>query len=719
VYQRFLKFSKRLLFIGVSLFVTTDLIGQQTKAIDSLKSLLKGSDGISRFDILYDITFEYIAQNELDQSLIYVGEAQAVAAEYGDSLRMVKAGRVSSQILRRLDRTVEAITQCKKVLPIAKRNGYTSEYKYILNSLGVIYTLQSEYDKALDYHFQVLTIRERESDTKQIHETLNNIGLVYYKLRDYQKALDFYFRALEYERRIENSGFHTNLLINIGNCYNQLGRNFLEARRYINEALESCRDQCSDATRIEGQFALGVSYYIEGNHEKDTLQQPEIYAKSRDFFMRSYSVAHNTDNIRWQVENLVYLSRIYKKLKETASAEEALKTAEGLARDTEYRLLLIETFREFSTLYIQTRRFEQAALYQDKYIHLKDSVYSEALIKKISKVQTDFEERQNLATIASNKLALKRQRDLNVSVAIIAILAGLLILVLQRSNRTIKRVNVALSDAKEIIEEQNAKLQLLNTDLDNEVKIKTADLEKANHSLHRVVDELDNFIYKTSHDIRGPLASLKGICNIALLDVKDETALKYLSKLDVTAEKLNTILTRLLIVNQINNSSIKLDELVNFEQVVNDVLLLERKKGLPPRLAIRKTIDKDIVFYSDKEFIRIILENLIDNAIKFFNDSDRIEPFVDIRILRDGKNLVIRVIDNGIGISEIHPDKIFQMFSRASERSETGGIGLFITKTATEKLGGTVGLKTTPEGYTEFFVKFQQDQAWRHHQSIA
>jgi signal transduction histidine kinase len=718
VYQTFLKFSKRLLFIGVSLFVMTDLMAQQTKAIDSLKSLLKESEGTARFDVLYDITFEYIVENEFDQALQYVEEAQTISAERGDSLRIVKAGRVRSQILRRLERTSDAIAQFKKVLPIARRNGYASEYKYILNGLGLAYTLQSDYDKALDYHFQGLMILEKDGDTRQIYETLNNIGLVYYKLRDYDRALDFYFRSLEYERRIENSGFRSSLLINIGNCYNQLGK-FLEARKYINEALQTCDDDCSDAIRIEGQFGIGVSYYIESNSETDTVQLSGIYHRSRDSFLRSYEVAQGSDNKRWQVENLVYLARIYVRLKSTDLAEEALKKAEAVVAHTEYKLLLIETYRGFSTLYVQTKKFEQAALYQEKYIHLRDSTYSEALIKNISKVQTDFEERQNRATIASNKLALKRQRDLNISVAIIAILAGLLILVLQRSNRTIKRVNVALSDAKEIIEDQNAKLQLLNTDLDNEVKIKTADLEKANHSLHRVVDELDNFIYKTSHDIRGPLASLKGICNIALLDVKDEVALKYLSKLDVTAEKLNTILTRLLIVNQINNSSIKLDELVNFEQVVNDVLLLERKKGLPPRLLIRKSIEPDIVFYSDKEFIRIILENLIDNAIKFFNDSDRIEPFVDIRISKEGRNLVIRVIDNGIGISEIHPDKIFQMFSRASERSETGGIGLFITKTATEKLGGTVGLKTTPEGYTEFFVKFQRDQAAWKHQSIA
>jgi signal transduction histidine kinase len=64
------------------------------------------------------------------------------------------------------------------------------------------------------------------------------------------------------------------------------------------------------------------------------------------------------------------------------------------------------------------------------------------------------------------------------------------------------------------------------------------------------------------------------------------------------------------------------------------------------------------------------------------------------------------VIDNGIGLKSRDPDdKIFQMFSRASERSSTGGIGLYITKLAAEKIHGEVGLRTTPEGYTEFFVR--------------
>ena len=668
----------------------------QNEKIDSLLRVLPDLNGSDRFQALYALGYEYIDVDNV-KAEAYAVDAFKLGLSLGDSLMMVQASRIQGSALRRMERLNEAIDVSVKALGIARRNKYKEDEKILLNAIAIAYSYKAEYDKALDYHFQSLIVREQGGNKPEISITLNNIGFVYFKLKNYEKAIEYFNRSLVFKRESNDTHDLDRLLINIGLSYNHL-KKFEFALKYINEGLQSCGATCSDQIIIEGKFGLGVSFF--------GLKK---YPESEEEFKQSLAISRRTESKRWQSECLVYLAKIAITRNETESAEKFLEEAELLASNAGYNQLLMDAYKQFSVLYNQTKNFEKASLYQDKYILLKDSLISEDLVKNIAKIQTNFEERENIATIASKEVVIRQQRYLNVAIAVIALLAGLLILVLQRGNRTIKKVNAALSEAKQTIEEQNKKLQILNKNLDKEVRAKTSDLEKANHSLHRVVDELDNFIYKTSHDIRGPLASLKGICNIALMDVKDEVALKYLSKLDVTAEKLNTILTRLLIVNQINNSAIKTDDLIDFDHVVNDVLLLEKKKGLPARLEIRKSIDPDIVFRSDKEFIRIIFENLIDNAIKFYNDSERVEPFVDIRVMKEDHSLLIRVIDNGIGISEIHPDKIFQMFSRASERSETGGIGLFITKTATEKLGGTVGLKTTPEGYTEFFVKFNLD----------
>lgn len=681
------------LFKSIWLLIFLQLTHTATKAqdkIDSLQKVLLEKRGVDRFDALFEIAYEYTGVDN-NKALQYSEQALEVANESGDTSKIVKATRIKASSLRRLERFDQAIRLGQWTLAVAKRHNYKSEIKYLLHSLAIAFTFKADYDKALEYNLESLIIGEAEGNRREISITLNNIGLVYFKLRNYESAIHYYNRSLQVKRESGDNFDLDRLLINLGLCYNQL-KKYEEAEKYIASGLKTCGDVCSDEIKISGQFSLGVSNF--GQKKFDIALK---------HFQESYQISKSTNNKRFQAENLVYIGKVFIQQKNSKSAIEALKESETLANTWGYNELLIDAYRQLSILYNETKDFENAADYQSKYILLKDSTYSEHLIDNIAKIQTKYAERENLATIAAKEEVIQRQRSLNFAILIIAILAALLIFVLYRSNRVKKKVNQALSDAKAIIEDQNRQLLSSNYNLDKELKEKNSELEKANESLLRVNEELDNFIYKTSHDIRGPLASLKGMCNVALMDVKDALALNYLKKLDITAEKLNTILTRLLIVNQINNSALGFEK-IDFVGIVNDVLMLEKKKGLPPRLKIRKHIDDSIDFYSDKEFVRIILENLIDNAIKFYNDSNRIEPFVDITITEQDQYITIKVIDNGIGISEVHPDKIFQMFSRASERSETGGIGLYITKTATEKLGGSVHLKTTPEGHTEFFV---------------
>ena len=702
MYQIFYRCSK--LIILVVLFLTQfELCGQ---SIDSLKTLLNGRTGVDKFDVLFALSREYTSSN-LDEAYLYVNQANELANSLGDTLRIVKSTRLKAQILRRLDKLEESIKTFEYAFAIANRNrnreGFLVEIKNVLNGMAIAHTFLANYDKALEFHFQSLVIREREGDVGEISITLNNIGLVYFKLKNYEKAREYFSQSLTLKEGVKDFYDLDRLLINLGLSNIHL-KNFKEALAYINKGLAICKDHCQDEIKVEGRFGLGVANY--------GLEKFEIAEKH---FQESLEIANKSGNRRFQAENLVYLGRVSVKRNDFTEAISFLREAEQFASTSGYNQLLIDTYKEFSKLYTLSKDFQNASIYQNRYISLKDSLIGEDLVKNIATIQTNFEERENLATIKLKEEDLRRQRNLNIAVGIIAMLAALLVFVFHRSNVVTRNANAALFDAKRIIETQNIKLQNINRELDGKVKEKTAnlekavdDLDKANKSLSQVNSELDNFIYKTSHDIRGPLASLKGICSVALLDVKDPLALDYLNKLDVSSGRLNVILTRLLIVNQINNSTVGKGP-VDFNVIVDDVILLERKKGLPPRFEIKRDIQKDILLQSDKDLVRIILENLIDNAIKFYNDSDRVNPFVSINISgENGKGVVVSVVDNGIGIAEAKPDKIFQMFSRASERSGTGGIGLYLSKLATEKLGGQILLRNTLEGYTEFYVSFPE-----------
>lgn len=674
----------------------------QDTLIDSLNNSLQESSGLNKIDVLIELARANYFSNT-QAALKYINEAHSLSIDSKNRFRIVKSSRIKAQVLRRLEKLEESIEVYEQVYNQEKSNigqdiEVDRELTTILNGLGITYALLANYDKALEFHFQALILKEKEGDLSEISISLNNIGFVYFKLKDYEKALEYFLRSLDAKSEISDTFDLDRLYINIGVCHIHLNR-FTDASEYIKKGFEVCGVNCTDEIILEGEFGLGVANF----NLKD-------YSAARTHFMNSYNKAKSIEFKRWEAENLVYLARIDLIDNRYDEAKASLTEGESISSALKYNQLVLDHYKEFANLYRATQDYENAALYQNKYITLKDSLIGEELVKNIAKTQSQFEERENLRTIAQKDEALARQRMLNLAIGTIAFLAALLVFVLYHNNKVRRRVNARLSvtntklaEANATIEAQNKQLQSYNDKLEAEVKKATADLLVANTSLEKVNKELDNFIYKTSHDIRGPLASLKGMCNVALMDVKDQLALGYLQKLDETATKLNRILTRLLIINQINSAAIH-PEPLDMDKVVDDIILLESKKGLPKGFQFKRDIQRNMIFRSDDALIRIILENLIDNAIKFHNDSERVVPFVHIKIFIEGPNLHVHVIDNGVGIALENPDKIFQMFTRASEKSGTGGLGLYLIKQAVSRLGGDVGLQLTSEGFTEFYA---------------
>jgi len=97
-------------------------------------------------------------------------------------------------------------------------------------------------------------------------------------------------------------------------------------------------------------------------------------------------------------------------------------------------------------------------------------------------------------------------------------------------------------------------------------------------------------------------------------------------------------------------------------------------------------------FKSDPLRIRIIFGNVISNAYKYFNPSNK--SFLKIKIAVNGDTAKVEFKDNGIGIQSEHLDKIFNMFYRATDRSQGSGLGMYIVKQAVEKLNGKIAVKS-------------------------
>jgi len=276
-------------------------------------------------------------------------------------------------------------------------------------------------------------------------------------------------------------------------------------------------------------------------------------------------------------------------------------------------------------------------------------------------------------------------------------------------SKQILNYDIKIAQFQKQAEESNRKIQDLgvifsdqNVILEREVRKQTQKISDANEKLQKVVDELDMFIYKTSHDIRGPLARLIGLSQLALLDVHDAVALEYLSKLGFEANHLNSILKRLSTIYEINNAELFLESFNVKDTIYNTISELKFNK----EIIIETFVQPLMEINTDKKLFVFILKNLLENAIRFRKQNIGHKPLVTIHFNINQSNYLLSVYDNGIGINELDSQIIFDMFTRAAGIHKTTGLGLYMCKLAAEKLNGKISLVINKNDMTEFRVEF-------------
>ncbi len=675
---------------------------QSRKKIDSLKNLLTVKSGSEKFDVIYELLRE-----NLGRDLVYAFElanaAEKVAIELNDSVRIVKAKLARGVIYTRRDLVNESIVELNEALKISDRNNFENETAKILNFFAIDYSYVGNYDKSLECHFRSLQLNEAKQNKEEIGITYNNIGFVHFKLKDYETAIKYYLKSLDIKKSIHSDFDLDRLLINLALCYNQVA-NYSEAEKSIREGLAVCKSNCNPEIKMEANLGLGISLLHRGK-----------YLEALDFFQASLAISKEIGQKRFQIENLISISDIKFNEGLDDDAIKLLQEAERIGNSTQYSYSLIEVYRRLSKVYNKLNNFQLSSEYKEKYISLKDSIYSEDLIKNLAKVQTNYAERENIKTIKEKdqiielrQALIKRQQAQYIFIVAITLLVLGLGLVLLIANKRQQRASAELAGAKVKIEEQNVLLAEQNKILDNRVKERTVELSKSNKLLTEVNSELDNFLYKTSHDIRGPLVTLKGLCNLALIEAKESSLRDILTKLDDQSDKMAKILNRLTAVGKVNQSNLTPVK-INFKGILDGVLKSEEVNSLPKNVKVTYEIANNVSMISDAELVTNILENLIDNSIKFYNNSSRVNPFVHVAIAQESSYVMVKVEDNGIGILNAAPEDVFHMFMRASERSDTGGVGLYLSKICTDKLGGEIKLAQTSKDGSTFVIQFPID----------
>jgi PAS domain S-box-containing protein len=240
------------------------------------------------------------------------------------------------------------------------------------------------------------------------------------------------------------------------------------------------------------------------------------------------------------------------------------------------------------------------------------------------------------------------------------------------------------------------KLKILNDGLvsqnwkleaqDEELKATLEELSERNF-------ELDQLMYKTSHDLRSPLSSILGLVNLANLDSDKNNHLTYLNKIEGRIKKLDEFIKSMLNYARVNRTEVFLERINLREMIESCIQELEYLDNFSSVKTIVEIENENIPFRSDPLRLRIIIGNIISNAYKYYNPSAK--SYLKIQATISPLVVEIGLIDNGIGIKKEYVDKIFDMFYRATEKSQGSGLGMYIVKQAVDRLKGSVKVKST------------------------
>lgn len=673
-------------------FLTVSMNICYGQATDSLKQVLNNTEGNKRIEILHQLILS-VWLNYPEQGMQYGQEALELSKNLNDSTNISKSLRLLA---------------------------------------GVRY-YKGDYDKSLDLNFQALEIAELIQDSVLINNGFNNIGLLYYNLGSYQSALEFLLRAKAMkERNNEVYGLSTTLN-NIGLIYERI-LNYEMARKYFFEALSISQTQKNNNQIVYSQNNIGITFLREKN-----------FAVAKQYFVKSLKLANRIGNINWGAVSLRGLGEVlvnsqqydsaifyYQKSLDASkiiddkkgmaevyylfskveylkgNSQQAigyLEMGNDYAKKIELRQQLLNNLLLYIKIYRGVNNSKKVIEYQEAYVRLKDSLFQDVVTRNLNLVPIKIKEEEERLKVPMQQAEIRRKDITNNVLLMILIIATPLILVLiilirknisKNSKLTIYNKEVLsqkeeLENAKHLISEQKNELEIHNIDLSQKVDKRTSQLKDVNEELRVTYQELDNLIYKSAHDIRGPLLRLKGICNLALMEIDDKKAIEYFKMADKATKRLNNTVDKLKIITELNVKDVVLEP-VDFLSIIDQNLEQNQYIEGLENIAVETNIQDGLIFNSDPSVIDLIIFNMVQNAVQLVKGLKIESKKLIVGIKEESDCLVMTFDIENIDFELDQNNDFYQKISKDTEENHVISIGLYTVKQCVQKLGGELFL---------------------------
>jgi signal transduction histidine kinase len=520
--------------------------------------------------------------------------------------------------------------------------------------IGENYINQANFPEGFRHLIQAMDRSEETRNDEGKAAVLNSLGQFYLVLEQYPKSIGYFSQSVQLSKEKNFELLEALATSNLASAYQQTG-NVDQAEKLLRESLVKIKDKKFSAIEATAYQTLGRIAFSRKKFDESLIQ----YSHAMDRFQ-------DLNDNKGQLNTLLDMGKTYLEMLDAQRAEFCFQQVLEKSRKLKYPNLELESYRQLAEVYNMSGNYLRSQENYKIYVKLKDKAESLSKFLVITQLNSNriLEAKQRsieeLLTEREKTAAMNRWRNgLFLVLAIllpiiISVSIGLYIVLGQK-----KKVNGELIHQKEELEKLNV-----------------------------VKDRLFSII---GHDLRSPLANLEAI-------------LKLMDSGDLGLNDLLILVKQL--TNDVQETSIMLENLLhwsnsqmkgippNYENVellkiAKDTFTFLRPQSEKKSISLKISNLDNCITFGDKEMIRLIMRNLVANAIKFTPN----EGMITIEIVKLENEAKVSVIDTGIGIKDENLRKIFSnqpITTRGTQNEKGTGLGLMLCKDFVEKNNGKI-----------------------------
>jgi sensor histidine kinase YesM len=604
------------LFSQTGSVMAQDFPVKTLQKLDSLNRIIKSkSHDTLKILALLDIADTY-ALNNMDTTFLICKKAERMSERLGYKRGLANCYNLFAYVLQATGDDDSALVYLLKCNKIDRELNDKMGLAGGITSIGAIYHQKGDMIRALQYYYEALAINEQIEYKKGIMNTVFNIGTLLYRQGQEKEALAYYFRCLKIAQEIKNDEFISNAITGIATIYRYRLVALYDSNGdidsiiayrskvllYYNRAAQ--HDKQSNFIRLYASDlnALGITHqrnflYLQKNkYPKDTVQAS--FDRTINYYNKSFEIAKAHNYRQLQSYNLQYMAHMYMSVNDLARAEPLALKSLKIAEEIKSPVNIRQTSQTLYNIYKLKKDYPNALKMHERYVTLKDSMFNEETksntLKKQFEYETEKKEQENVLLSQKNEI---QQLELSRREYFIYGMGSIIVLILIVSFLFIRQSRI-ISRQKTMKLEQRLLRSQMNP-----------------HFIFNSLMAIQSFIYKNEPRESGKyLASFAKLVRAILENSREEyiTLSKEIQWLE----------------NYLKLQQLRFDNKFDYE------------------IDTAEDLDKDITLLPP-----MLTQPAIENALEHGLKNIDYKGFIQVEFKKEKNYLVVRVKDNGVGIS--------------------------------------------------------------------